>query len=182
MNFTNSLALALLIGAAFGACLEAAGLGNATKLAGQFTLRDFTVLKVMFSAIVTAMLGTFWLGRLGVIALGALYVPDTFLLPQLLGGLVFGVGFVLSGLCPGTACVAAASGKVDALAAIGGLLAGVLLAGLAMPALLGWYRANAHGVYTLPTALGMPYGAVVAAVVVMAVALFAVIERWEHAS
>src|SRR3954465_13343681 len=115
MSFTNSLPLALLIGVAFGACLEMAGLGNANKLAGQFTLRDFTVLKVMFSAIVTAMLGTFWLGRLGVIALGALYVPDTFVLPQIGGGLVFGVGFVLSGLCPGTACVAAASGRIDGL-------------------------------------------------------------------
>ena len=67
MNFSNSLPLALVIGAGFGAALEMAGLGNACKLAGQFTLRDFTVLKVMFSAILTAMLGSFWLGRLGLV-------------------------------------------------------------------------------------------------------------------
>jgi hypothetical protein len=181
MNFNSSLLLAWLIGAGFGACLEVAGLGNANKLAGQFTMRDFTVLKVMFSAIVTAMLGTFWLGRLGVITLGALYVPDTFLLPQIGGGLVFGVGFVLTGLCPGTACVAAASGRLDGLATAGGLLAGVMLMGLAMPLVAGLYRTSAMGTYTLPTALGLPYGVVVAAVVLMAVGLFALLEQWEQA-
>jgi hypothetical protein len=179
MNFNSSLPLALLIGAAFGACLEMAGLGKAGKLAGQFTLRDFTVLKVMFSAIVTAMLGTFWLGRLGVIALGALYVPETFLWPQVGGGLVFGAGFVLSGLCPGTACVAAASGRLDGLVTALGLLAGVLLAGLAMPSLAALYRGSAFGTFTLPDALGLPYGVVVAAVVLMAVGLFALVEQWE---
>jgi uncharacterized membrane protein YedE/YeeE len=177
MSFNDSLALALLIGMAFGACLEMAGLGNANKLAGQFTLHDFTVLKVMFSAIVTAMLGCFWLGRAGVIELGALYVPDTFLLPQLLGGLVFGVGFSLSGLCPGTACVAAASGKIDGVAAAVGVVLGMLGAGHAMGALTAWY-----GSYTLPAALGLPYGVVVAAVVLLALGAFTLAEQWEQRS
>src|SRR5262249_21177452 len=60
---------ALLIGIAFGWCLERAGLGDARKLTGQFYLTDLTVFKVMFSAIVTAMLGAFWLARLGVLDL-----------------------------------------------------------------------------------------------------------------
>lgn len=178
MNFTNSLSLALVIGVAFGAALEAAGLGDARKLAGQFTLRDLTVLKVMFSAIVTAMLGTFWLGRLGLIELGALYVPDTFPLAQACGGLLFGAGFALSGLCPGTACVATASGRIDGLAAAGGMFAGVLLAGFAMPGLSALYRA-AYGSYTLPAAFGLPYGVVVALVTLMAIGLFALVEQWE---
>ena len=63
----GALWIALGIGIAFGACLERAGLGNARKLVGQFYRTDFTVFKVMFSAIVTAMLGAFWLGRLGVL-------------------------------------------------------------------------------------------------------------------
>lgn len=180
MSYATSLPLALLIGVAFGACLEVAGLGNANKLAGQFTLRDSTVLKVMFSAILTAMLGVFWLGRLGLIDLGALYVPDTFLLPQLLGGLVFGIGFAFCGLCPGTACVAAASGKLDGLAAGFGILAGVVLAGLAMPSLAGLYAASAFGSFTLPAASGLPYGVVVAAIVLMALGLFALAEQWEQ--
>ena len=174
MNFSASLPLAFLIGAGFGACLEMAGLGQACKLAGIFTLRDFTVLKVMFSAIVTALLGTFWLGRLGVIDLSALYIPETLLAAQIGGGLLFGVGFALSGLCPGTACVAAATGRIDGLAALAGIFAGVLLAGLAMPA------REAVGAWTLPAALGLPYGVVVSLVVLMAIALFAIVEHWEQ--
>ncbi|MBW8882091.1 MAG: YeeE/YedE family protein, partial [Asticcacaulis sp.] len=160
--------------------LEAAGLGNARKLAGQFTLRDFTVFKVMFSAIVTAMLGTFWLGRFGVISLASLYVPETFLVSQVLGGAIFGVGFVMTGLCPGTSCVAAASGRVDGFFTVLGLFAGVLLTGLSLPSMDQLYRSGAFGAYTLPAALGLPYGVVVAAVVLMAVGVFALIEQWEQ--
>jgi uncharacterized membrane protein YedE/YeeE len=175
MNFSASLPLAFVIGAAFGACLETAGLGQACKLAGMFTLREFTVLKVMFSAIVTALLGTFWLGLLGGIDLSALFVPETLLLPQIAGGLIFGAGFALSGLCPGTACVAAASGRIDGLSALAGIFGGVLFAGLVLPD-LAQYNA---GTWTLPAALDLPYGVVVSLIVLMAVALFALIEHWE---
>src|SRR5688572_1952067 len=126
---TGSRTAAVLVGVAFGWCLERAGLGNARKLAGQFYLTDLTVLKVMFSAIVTAMLGAFWLARLGVLDLSRVYVPETYLLPQLVGGLVFGVGFAVGGLCPGTSCVAAAAGRGDGLALVLGMFAGVLGAG-----------------------------------------------------
>jgi hypothetical protein len=78
----SELLIALAIGVAFGFALERAGLGSARKLTGQFFFRDFTVLKVMFSAILTAMLGTFWLGPLGLIDFAFLYIPDTHLLPQ----------------------------------------------------------------------------------------------------
>src|SRR5689334_3744209 len=101
----GALALALGLGAAFGWTLERAGLGSARVIAGQFYGRDFTVFKVMFSALVTAMLGVFWLGRLGVLDVARLDLPPTVPLAQLAGGLVFGVGFLLAGLCPGTSCV-----------------------------------------------------------------------------
>src|SRR4029077_11101672 len=87
-----ALMFALAIGIAFGFTLERAGLGTAPKLAGQFYLADFTVMKVMFTAIVVAMTGAFWLGRLGVLDLASVYVPETFLLPQIAGGAIFGVG------------------------------------------------------------------------------------------
>ena len=83
---TNSLLAAFAVGVAFGWTLEQAGLGNAPKLARQFYLTDFTVFKVMFTALVTAMLGAFWLGRLGLIDLSAIHVPETFIVPQLVGG------------------------------------------------------------------------------------------------
>jgi uncharacterized protein len=116
---------AVVIGIAFGFALERAGLGNARKLAGQFYGTDFTVFKVMFSAILVAMLGAFWLGRLGILDLRGVYVPETFLAPQLIGGLLFGAGFVIAGLCPGTSCVAAATGRGDGLAVVLGIGTGV---------------------------------------------------------
>jgi uncharacterized membrane protein YedE/YeeE len=180
MSFTDSPLAAFAIGAAFGFALERAGLGDARKLAGQFYLKDFTVLKVMFSAIVTAMLGAFWLGRLGLIDLAAIHVPKTFLAPQAVGGAIFGVGFVVSGLCPGTSCVAAASGRLDGLAAMLGLLAGVLLTGLAFPLLEDFYRSTDRGVFTLPELLGLPYGVVVVLVVAMALAAFRLAETLER--
>lgn len=176
----SALVTAFVVGAAFGWTLERAGLGDARKLAGQFYLRDFTVLKVIMTAILTAMLGGFWLGRLELIDLAGFYVPETFLLAQAVGGLIFGAGFVLCGLCPGTACVAAASGKGDGLAAMAGLLAGVLATGLAMPLLEPLYTATALGTFTLPQLMHLPYGVVVAIVTVMGLALFRGVEYLER--
>jgi uncharacterized membrane protein YedE/YeeE len=180
MNFTSSLGVAAMIGAAFGIALEQAGLGSARKLAGQFYFTDFTVFKVLFSALVTAMLGTFWLGRFGLIDFAGLYVPQTFLLPQLAGGVIFGIGFVVSGLCPGTCCVSAATGRIDGIATMAGLFLGVLGSGLAFSHIDAFYGSTARGVFTLPELFGMPYGVVVLQVVVLALVAFCLIERWEQ--
>lgn len=180
MSGFETLVPAFMIGAAFGWTLERAGLGDARKLAGQFYFRDFTVLKVIMSAIVTTMLGSFWLGRLGLIDLSRFYVPETFLLAQAVGGLIFGIGFVLCGLCPGTSCVAAASGKGDGVATVLGLLVGVLLTGLAMPLLAPLYTATARGTFILPELLNVPYGVVVAGVTAMAVLLFTGVDLLER--
>jgi len=171
------LLIALAIGIAFGFTLERAGLGNARKLAGQFYFTDFTVFKVMFSAIVVAMLGAFWLSRLGVLDLRGVYVPETWLVPQLIGGLLFGAGFVVAGLCPGTSCVSAATGRGDGLAAVGGMFIGVLLTGLAFTPLQRLYDSTSRGAFTLPDLLHLPYGVVVFAIVLMALAAFVGLRR-----
>lgn len=176
---TDSLAAAFVIGVAFGWTLERAGLGNAPKLARQFYLTDLTVFKVMFSALVTAMLGAFWLGRLGVIDLSTVYVPETFIVPQLVGGLIFGLGFVVCGLCPGTACVSAATGRGDGVAAVAGIFMGIVIAGLAAPGLEPFFSSTARDVFTLPDVFSLPYGVVVLAVVVLALSGFAIAERLE---
>jgi len=176
---TDSLVLAFVIGVAFGFTLERAGLADAPKLARQFYLTDLTVFKVLFSALVTAMLGLFWLGRLGVVDVSAIYVPDTFIGPQLLGGLVFGLGFVACGLCPGTSCVSAATGRLDGVAVIAGLFAGVVAMGLAVPAIGPFFTSGARGTFTIPDALHLPYGVVVFAVTLMAVGGFMLAERIE---
>ena len=175
-----ALATAAAIGVGFGVALERAGLGSARKLVGQFHATDLTVFKVMFSAIVVAMLGTFWLGRAGALDLLRVDVPETRLVPQLVGGAVFGVGLAAAGLCPGTSCVAAASGRGDGLAVVAGMFGGVLVTGLGFAPLRGLYETTPRGALTLPAWLGVPYGAVVLAVVALALAGFLVAERIER--
>ena len=175
----GALVAALLIGIAFGWCLESAGMGSARKLAGQFYLTDLTVFKVMFSAIVTAMLGVFWLGRLGVLDLSRVYVPETYLVPQLVGGVIFGIGFALGGLCPGTSCVAAVTGRLDGAALVLGMWSGVLATGLFFPALEHFYERTPRGALTLPQVAHVPYGLAVLLVVLAALAGFVGAERIE---
>jgi uncharacterized membrane protein YedE/YeeE len=181
--FTDSdIIVAGLVGIGFGFALERAGLGSAPKLAGQFTLTDFTVFKVMFSAIVVAMLGVFWASRLGVLDLARVYVPETFYAPQLIGGAVFGAGFALAGLCPGTSCVSAASGRGDGLAVVVGFFAGVSGIALLLPRLRDFYESTPRGTLLLPDLVGLPYGVVVFAVAVVALGGFAIAERIEERS
>lgn len=169
----TSLALALLLGVAFGWFLERGGMGNARKLAAQFYLTDLTVFKVMFSAIVTAALGLFWLSRLGLLDLSRVYVPETFLVPQLVGGLLFGVGFVVGGLCPGTSCVAAASGRLDGLLVMAGMLGGVFAFAELFPWLATFYGSTPRGPLTFSALLEAPAGLLVCALALSAVAGFA---------
>lgn len=176
----GTLTLALLVGFAFGWFLERGGLGNARKLAGQFYLNDLTVFKVMFSAIVTAALGVFWLSRLGWLDLSRIVMPPTYLAPQAVGGMVFGLGFVLGGLCPGTSCVAAASGRLDGLALIAGMLAGVLAFGEVLPAIAGFYNSTPRGDLTLHELLDVSRGLTVFLLVAIALAGFAAAETIEH--
>jgi uncharacterized membrane protein YedE/YeeE len=178
--FDASLAAALPIGIAFGWCLERAGLGSARKMMGQFQLTDLTVFKMMFSAIVTAMLGLFWLSWLGVLDLGRVYLPETFLLPQLVGGMIFGAGMALAGLCPGTSCVAAATGRIDGAVAVVGFFLGVLATGATLPVMQRAYLSTSRGGYTLAAALGVPHGVIVCAVVGIALGGFVVAERVER--
>lgn len=176
----SALAVALGIGIAFGWCLERSGLGSARKLMGQFHLTDLAVFKVMFSAIVTAMLGLFWLSWLGVLDLGRVYVPETFIGPQIAGGVVFGAGMALAGLCPGTSCVAAATGRLDGLVVVAGFFVGVLAAGLTVPAIGQSYSSGARAAFTLDAFFGMSAGAMTLVVVACAMAGFIVAEWIEQ--
>jgi len=176
---TATLVVALAIGIAFGWALERGGLGSARKLAAQFHLRDFTVVKVMFSAILTAMLGLYWLARVGVLDATRIYVPPTILGAQVAGGVLFGVGFVVAGLCPGTACVAGASGRLDGLSAVLGLFAGTAVFEAARPRFSAVIDAGDRGALRLPELLGTSEGVVVAAIALGALLVFRLAERLE---
>ncbi len=168
----TSLVLAFVIGIAFGFALERAGFGSAKKLISQFYFTDLAVLKVMFTAIVTAMLGLTYLGWVGFLDLSLVYLVPTHVGPQIVGGLLLGVGFIVGGYCPGTSVAAVATGKMDALVFLGGMLAGTWLFAEIFPAVKGFYESGSGEALTLPQALGLPYGVVVFGVVAMAVGAF----------
>lgn len=167
-----SLLVAFVIGIGFGFFLEQAGFGSARKLTGQFYFQDMAVFRVMFTAIVTALLGLFYLGWAGVVDLSMVYVSNTYLVPQIVGGLLLGVGFTIGGYCPGTSVVAIATGKLDALAFVGGIFLGILAIGIAWPGLESFTHATDFGRLTLPELLHLPLGTVVFLVVLMALGGF----------
>ena len=175
-----SLVLAFVIGIGFGFFLERAGFGSARKLAAQFYLYDMSVFKVMFTAIVTAMLGITYLGWIGWLDLSLVYLVPTYFVPQIVGGLVLGVGFVVGGYCPGTSVASLATGRVDGMVYAGGILAGTLVYAEVYPWIKDFVNSNGMGQITLPEVLHLPWGVIVFAVVVIAVAGFSaatVIER-----
>ena len=164
-----SLIVAFLIGIGFGFFLERAGFGSAKKLVSQFYLNDLSVFKVMFTAIVTAMLGVTYLSWAGFLDLSLLYLVPTYWVAQVVGGLLLGVGFVVGGYCPGTSIAATATGKIDGLVFVLGFATGTLGFALAFPLVRGLYTAGDLGTKTLPQVLGIPYGILVFGVVLMAV-------------
>ena len=173
------LLLGFLIGVGFGFFLERAGFGSGNKLARQFYFKDMAVLKVMFSAIVTAMVGVFWLSRVGLMDLSQVYLVPTNLAPQAVGGLVLGAGFVIGGYCPGTSVVAAATGRIDAWLYVAGMFAGMIAVGFVMPELSDFMALGGLGQTTLATTWNVPYGVLVAAVALMAVGAFLAAEWGE---
>jgi hypothetical protein len=168
----TGLVFGALIGICFGFVLERAGFGVSTNLAGQFYLTDLRVLKVMFTAIVTALLGMTILSGVGVLDISAINIPHTYLWPQLVGGLLLGAGFIISGFCPGTGIVGMASGKLDGLAAIGGVALGSVLFGFAYPWVEGFYLSGDLGVLRFTELLGLPQPVLALAVTAMAIGMF----------
>lgn len=153
-----SLGLAVVLGAGFGFCLERAGFGSARKLTAVFYLYDMAVVKVMFTAIVTAMAGLFVLSAAGLMDLSELYLEPTNLAAQGLGGLVFGVGFMVGGYCPGTSMAALATGRKDGFAFALGMLAGVVAYAEFTPDIELWVKAGSLGEMTLPSLTGIGMG------------------------
>lgn len=166
------LLFALLTGIAFGIFLEKAGFGNARKLVEQFYFTDMRMFKVLFSAIVTAMTGIYWLSYLGWLDITQIYINGTYIWPQVIGGVVFGVGFVMTGLCPGTACVSVFTGKLDALAVFAGMFAGLFLFAELEPKLEGILSYSSIGDISLYELFNMEYGILTFVIILVALAAF----------
>ena len=114
----------LVCGVLFGVALENAGFGSPAKLTGQFRLTDWSVFKVMFTAIVVAAVGLWGLRVIGLLEADSLFVPQALVMASAVGGALIGLGFAIGGYCPGTSMVGMASGRLDALVFVLGLFIG----------------------------------------------------------
>ncbi|RME85696.1 MAG: sulfurtransferase [Planctomycetota bacterium] len=164
---------AFIIGLGFGFFLESAGFGNSRKLALQFYFRDMTVLKVMFTAIVTAMIGLVYLTHLGFLDYDLIYLNPTYVWPGLVGGLIMGVGFIIGGYCPGTSFAGLATLKMDALFYLLGALIGMVLFGEVYPYIADFMHSGFLGKrYTLDQWLHLPTKVVAFIVLLIAIGAF----------
>lgn len=121
---------AFAIGIGFGWILEQAGFSSSKKMAAVFYAKDFTVLKVFFTAALVSASGMLILNQMEILDFGNIYIPKTFVLPTIVGGVIMGLGFVFGGYCPGTSFSALAIGKIDAFAFLSGITIGITIFGL----------------------------------------------------
>lgn len=166
------LVIALLIGIAFGFVLESAGFSSSRKLAGVFYGYDFTVLRVFFTAALTATLGLLYFEYMGWMDLSMIYINETFVLASLVGGLIMGLGFISGGYCPGTSLTGVAIGKIDAMVFTGGMFVGILFFSEAFPLFKGIYEGYAMGPVKVNDYLGISTGLFVLLLIVVALVAF----------
>ena len=170
---------AVLMGAAFGFLLQRGRVTSCNVIENQFRLRDFTVLKVMGTAIVVGGIGVLLLVDTGNTKY---YVKDANMLGVALGAALFGIGMAVYGYCPGTALGAIATGSVHALVGAFGMIVGAVLYALSFD----WIKAHVLGVWALgkvrlPDITGVPDAVWFAALAIAAAAFFWWIEATSRA-
>ncbi len=154
MSDAKTLILGALVGLVFGFILQKGGLTRFRVIVGQFLLRDFTMLKVLLTAMIVGGIGIYAMRAGG--ADVALHLKSTAVLGNVIGGLLFGVGMVLLGYCPGTGIAALGDGSRHAWAGLFGMFAGAAIYAEAHP----WVKDNllgigAYGKVTLPSVTGI---------------------------
>jgi hypothetical protein len=169
ISAATNLWLAIPIGIVFGYALFHAGFTDSRRIAWAFYFKDVGVPVVMFSAIVTGMLGLWGLSLAGLIDISLVYMLPTYLLPMAVGGVLFGIGMVIGGYCPGTAIAAIATGKIDGVVFIGGFLIGSMVFGDFFPVWGDFYNSDYMGAFRLDQWLGIGLGPTVLLIVIIAV-------------
>jgi len=175
-----NLFAAIIVGLFFGFFLERGGLGNPHRLTGVFYLTDFSVPKAMFTAILVAATGLCLLSDMKLLDMSRVWIIPTFFWPQLVGGGIFGLGYLISGYCPGTAVAGFASGRLDALVTMFGIGGGTLLFSICFPSLEGFYKTGDMGTVTLPEWTGMNHWVLLGLLYVLAGIMFFLMERYER--
>jgi len=168
----TNLFFAFIIGIAFGFVLESNGFSSSRRLAGMFYGYDTTVLKVFFTAALTGMLGILFLSLFGWLDLSLIYINPTFLWSAIGGGVIMGAGFIMGGYCPGTSFCAAAIGKLDAMAFIGGIFLGIFIFAEGYPLWEGFYKAENLGSPLMNEIIGTSRGVMTLMIIVVALAMF----------
>ena len=173
---TAGLVLAGLFGLIFGVLLNKGRVTDYNVIVNLFRFRDWTVLKIMLTAIIVGGIGVFAMMGAGMI--GEYHIKDTNLLGLLLGGALFGVGMVVYGYCPGTGVAAIATGSVHALVGFIGMIAGGVLYAVSY----GWVKANvlpvgAFGKVRLTEVFPVPEIVLWVILAAVALALFLALER-----
>ena len=172
------LVLAGLFGLLFGVLLQKGRVTDYNVIVNLFRFRDWTVLKIMLTAIIVGGLGV--LGMMNAGWLGGYHVKETNLLALILGGGLFGIGMAAYGYCPGTGVAAIATGSIHALVGFGGMLAGGILYAFSYP----WVKANilpvgACGKIRIPDLIPVPEIVIWGVLVVVALLLFRFLGRRE---
>jgi len=172
-NKRLQLILGLVAGIAFGFLLQKGGVTTYDVILGQLLLTDFTMVKVMLSAVVTGMIGVYALRGLG---LARLHPKSGSVGATVVGGLLFGVGFAVLGYCPGTISGAIGQGSLDALigGTVGILLGSWLFATFSPKLQKPMLSKGEFGPLTLPELLKVnAWAVVVPAAVILTAVLFA---------
>ncbi len=177
---TVNLWLAVPIGFFFGLGLYHAGFTDCRKIAQAFYLKDVGVPVVMFSAIITGMLGLWFLILIGFLDPQKMYFLPTYLLPMAIGGLLFGIGMVIGGFCPGTAVGAIATGRVDAVVFVLGFLIGSMVFGDLFPVWGEFYNSDYRGVFRLDQLFGVELGPMILIMVALSIAGSLLMRAGQH--
>ena len=164
--------MGLMVGIVFGFLLQKGGVTRYDVILGQLLMVDFTVVKIMLSAVITGMIGIHLLVSLD---MAQLHPKPGSIGASVIGGLIFGVGFAILGYCPGTVSGAVGHGYLDAL--FGGVV-GILIGSGFFAALYprleeGILHKGDFGELTVPQVLKVnPWAVVIPAVIVLAGFLF----------
>jgi len=179
VNPDLNLFYALVLGIGFGYVLEQAGFSSSRKLAGVFYGYDFVVLRVFFTAGITAMVGLLFLSFMGWIDMSLVHINPLFVWSAILGGAIMGFGFIIGGYCPGTSIVAATVGKIDAMLFLLGSVIGIFIFAHFFnswePLFMGYFEGNPFIYETL----GMSRSWFAFILVMVAVTAFAITQKIE---
>ena len=170
-----ALVLAVIFGAVFGMLLHRGRVTDYNVIVNQFLFRDFTVIKVMLTAVIVGGAGVWLLNQAG---LAEYHIKPADLAGVIAGSALFGIGMAIYGYCPGTGVAAIGQGSVHALVGAAGMIVGGILYALSF----GWLKANvlsiaSYGKARLPDVTGVPDWIWFAVLAIAAIVLFRLIER-----